>query len=73
MKRRRPLVAYFDDILGIKIVRNGHAAVLDGAAENDGRMLVHVNLGWGGASDGWYDFEKLGRERELQYVFRVLP
>jgi hypothetical protein len=69
----RPLVAYFDDILGIKIVRNGHAAVFDGTAENNDRMFVHVNLGWGGASDGWYDFEKLARERELQYVFRIAP
>jgi hypothetical protein len=47
--------------------------VFDGTAENNDRMFVHVNLGWGGASDGWYDFEKLARERELQYVFRIAP
>ncbi len=69
----RPLVAYFDDILGIPIVRNGHAAVFDGMAEDGRRLFVHVNFGWGGASDGWYPFESLARERKLLYVFRVVP
>jgi hypothetical protein len=70
----RPVIVYFDNILGIaRIVPNGHAAIFDGTAENNGRLFVHVNFGWGGASDGWYDFEKLAKERELQYVFRVMP
>lgn len=73
LRAGRPLVAYFDDILGIKIVRNGHAAAFDGMAENNGRMFVHVNFGWGGAGDGWYDFETLAKERELLYVFRIVP
>lgn len=73
LREGHPLVAYFDDILGIKIVRNGHAAVIDGMAGNKDRMFVHVNLGWGGASDGWYDFEKLTKERKLLYVFRIAP
>ncbi len=69
----RPLVAYFDDILSIHLVRNGHAAVLDGAATENGRLLVHVNFGWGGASDGWYVLGDLARERKLLYVFRIVP
>jgi len=35
--------------------------------------LAHVNFGWGGASDGWYDFEKLAQDRILLYVFRIVP
>ena len=69
----RPLVAYFTDILQIRIVRTGHAAVLDGMAEKDGRLLVHLNLGWGGASDGWYDFQQVAADRRLLYLFRVIP
>jgi hypothetical protein len=72
-KEARPLVAYFDDILGVRIVRTGHAAIFDGTALNNGRMYVHVNFGWGGGCDGWYDFRTLSKERKLRYVFRVVP
>jgi hypothetical protein len=72
LRAGRPLVAYFDNILGIPVVRNGHAAVFDGIAEDAGRLLVHVNFGWGGASDGWYAFDVLAKARELLYVFRVV-
>ena len=77
LRASRPLIAYFDDILGvnhslgIKIVRIGHAAFFDGIAEDSGRLIVHVNFGWGGASDGWYEFKKLAEERELLYAFQV--
>jgi hypothetical protein len=73
LRANRPLVAYFDDILDIGIVRNGHSAVLDGMARENGRLFVHVNFGWGGASDGWYDFENLAKERELLRLFRIVP
>jgi hypothetical protein len=73
LQAARPLIAYFDDILDIGIVRNGHTAVMDGMARDKGRLLVHVNFGWGGASDGWYDSEKLAKERELLYLFRIVP
>ncbi len=68
----RPVVAYFNDILDIDIVRNGHAAVLDGYAEESGRGLVHVNFGWHGASDGWYDLARLAQERDLRALFVVV-
>jgi len=73
LRAARPLIAYFNDILRVRIVRTGHAAVLDGMAEENGRLLAHVNFGWGGASDGWYDFEKLAQDRILLYVFRIVP
>ena len=73
LRANRPVVAYFNDILDINIVRNGHAAVIDGSAENDGQLLVHLNLGWGGASDGWYDFVTLSRERDLRALYLLTP
>jgi hypothetical protein len=73
LRSGRPLIAYVDNILGIPIVRNGHAMVFDGMAEDAGRLIVHINFGWGGASDGWYSLAALAKERELLYVFRVSP
>ncbi len=32
----------------------GHAIVLDGTDDSGGLMFVHLNMGWGGYSDGWY-------------------
>jgi hypothetical protein len=73
IRASRPLVVYFNDILRVRIVRTGHAAVVDGIAEDNGRLFVHINFGWGGASDGWYDFEEIAAERQLLYAFRVVP
>jgi hypothetical protein len=67
----RPIVAYFNDILSIKIVRNGHAAVLDGIAQVNDDILVHVNFGWGGKSDGWYNYKTLSNQRKLLYIFTI--
>lgn len=69
----RPIVAYFNDILSIKIVRNGHAAVLDGIAQENDDILVHVNFGWGGDSDGWYNYKTLSNQRKLLYIFTIRP
>lgn len=46
----RPLMLYFDN--GDDF---GHAAVIDGLIETEDTTLVHLNLGWGGRHDGWYD------------------
>jgi Peptidase C10 family len=73
LRSSRPVVAYFNNILGLKIVRTGHAAVLDGLAEANGRLLIHGNFGWNSTSDGWYDFGRLAEDRDLLYVFRVVP
>lgn len=70
---RRPIVVYFDDILDINVVRNGHTAVIDGSAWHGDQMMVHLELGWGGGSDGWYELSTIARERNLRYLFRVVP
>jgi uncharacterized repeat protein (TIGR02543 family) len=33
----------------------GHEVVGDGWAETKGKRYVHLNFGWGGQSDGWYN------------------
>ncbi len=69
----RPVIAYFNDILAIRIVRNGHAAVIDGIAEDDNDLYVHLNCGWGGKSDGWYEYNSLAAQRKLLYIFTLEP
>jgi hypothetical protein len=34
---------------------SGHALVIDGYKKESGKTLVHLNFGWEGVSDGWYD------------------
>jgi hypothetical protein len=63
----------FAQVLAIKLVRNGHAVVFDGTAEENNDLYVHVNFGWGGKSDGWFDIKSLANQRELLYIFTVIP
>jgi hypothetical protein len=35
---------------------NGHAVVCDGY---DGENVIHLNLGWSGVSDAWYNFDSI--------------
>lgn len=65
---RRPLMIYFDNGKDF-----GHAAVLDGYAEENEAFLVHLNMGWGGRHDGWYDLfgRFIGVRDDLQTRFLV--
>ena len=65
---RRPLMLYFDDGKDF-----GHAAVIDGFVETREAFLVHLNMGWGGRHDGWYDlFDRLfGVRDDLQNRFLI--
>jgi len=36
---------------------NGHSVIIDGYDDNDNRF--HVNLGWGGSGDDWYDLPRI--------------
>jgi hypothetical protein len=62
----RPLMLYFDNGKDW-----GHAAVVDGYVEVEDRLLVHLNMGWEGRDDGWYDpFERImGVRDDLQNRF----
>jgi len=65
---KRPIMIYFDN--GDDF---GHAAVIDGYFEKDSRFLIHLNMGWGGEDNGWYDaFEKfMGIRDDMQNRFFI--
>jgi len=46
----RPVYFHYTNFNG-----GGHSVVADGYQVKDGILLVHLNFGWGGRSDGWYD------------------
>lgn len=64
----RPIMIYFDNGEDF-----GHAAVLDGYFEQDNHFLIHLNMGWGGQYDGWYNaFGKfIGMRDDLQNRFLI--
>ncbi len=64
----RPLMIYFDNGKDF-----GHAAVIDGYTVEYETLLVHLNLGWGGRHDGWYDLfgRFIGVRDDLQTRFLV--
>lgn len=41
-------------ILGISGLNVAHAVVADGYGYNSGTMYNHLNMGWGGSDDAWY-------------------
>ncbi len=49
---RCPILYYFDNNDTF-----GHACVIDGYTFFDSDFLVHLNLGWGGYMDGWYNLK----------------
>ncbi len=64
----RPLMIYFDNNKDF-----GHAAVIDGYLDHAGQFLIHLNMGWGGRHNGWYNaFEKfIGIRDDLQNRFLI--
>ena len=53
LDQNRPLLLYVEGERGL-----GHAFVIDGARKAGDRFEVHLNCGWEGKDDGWYEFEK---------------
>ncbi|GAB6094277.1 hypothetical protein JCM14469_05290 [Desulfatiferula olefinivorans] len=49
------LAAGLPVIMGIRGTVGGHAVVTDGFGYTSGTLYYHVNLGWGGSSDAWYN------------------
>ena len=42
-------------VLGILVEGGGHAVVADGYGYQSGTRYTHLNLGWNGAADAWYN------------------
>jgi len=53
LQEQRPLMLYIEGKKGL-----GHALVIDGVRERRNKFEVHLNCGWEGKDDGWFEFEK---------------
>jgi len=50
----------------------GHSIIVDGYDETNG--YFHVNMGWGGSRDPWYDFPDIGRYHVIgTVVYDICP
>lgn len=54
IKNERPVMMHIRDSLK----NSYHAVVVDGYKKDKNQVFVHINFGWEGKSDGWYDFYK---------------
>ena len=45
-----------------------HTIVVDGYGYKDGRLYCHMNFGWNGQSDGWYDLIGEGLSDSAQFT-----
>ena len=53
LSKKYPLMLYIEGKSGI-----GHAFVIDGVRTENGKYEVHLNCGWNGKDNGWYEFER---------------
>ncbi len=55
-------------ILGISSSSEGHAIVADGYGYNSATLYHHLNLGWAGTSDAWYNLPNIGTSYDFNVV-----
>ncbi len=58
------------------LFKGGHAVVADGYGYCGGTRYTHINFGWGGSDDGWYNLvhEKMGEfSRYISVVYNIHP
>ena len=48
----------------------GHAYVVDGYNDND---MVHINWGWGGSSDEWFNIDEHGYTEDESVIYNYVP
>ncbi len=58
--------------LGIDGSHGGHSIVGDGYGYSNGRLYVHLNLGWGGSDDAWYNLPNIGTSFSFNTVDNVV-
>lgn len=63
------LDAGFPVMLGISGKDGGHAILTDGYGINEMTLYHHLNLGWAGSSDGWYNMPNI---ETTNYNFNVV-
>ncbi len=63
------LDAGFPVMLGIARDGGGHSILADGYGMNSSTVYHHLNLGWGGSSDGWYNIPNI---QTTSYSYNVV-
>lgn len=61
-------------LLGIRdsAGQHGHAIVADGYGYYNSTVYTHLNFGWGGGSDAWYDLPSIGTKNNYSIVDTVV-
>jgi hypothetical protein len=57
---------------GIKGTPGGHAIVCDGYGYNAGTMYHHLNMGWAGDSDAWYDLPDINSSPSYNTLYETI-
>ena len=63
----------FDAGYPVDAASSEHQVVFDGYGFEDGDLYYHVNLGWGGSSDGWYLFSDWAGYYLRDGVYNIFP
>jgi hypothetical protein len=64
IEANRPLFMYYRNM---DVKGSGHSVVLDGYRFKNKNFEVHLNFGWGGRKDGWYNlFKSIAVEGDTQ-------
>lgn len=75
---KKALIPNFDArcpcVLSIKKGSSGHAVLADGYGYSDGAFFIHVNMGWAGSGDAWYNPPKIEDYTAIKgFVYNVFP
>lgn len=66
------LDAGFPVLLGITSSSVGHAIVTDGYGYNVLTLYHHLNMGWAGSSDAWYDLPNIDSSTSFTSVYKCV-
>ncbi len=68
------LIANLDAGLPVQVGLTDHAVVADGYGYHDGKLYIHINFGYGGTKDGWYDTTTQVQDKNIQdMVANIFP
>jgi len=73
IEANRPMFLYYRNM---NVKGSGHSVVLDGYRFENNIFKVHLNFGWGGRNDGWYNlYDSIATEgdTELRIFIAVQP
>ncbi len=59
-------------LLGITGIWGGHAIVCDGYGYSGGTMYHHLNMGWAGSSDTWYNLPNIESSPSFSSVYKTV-